>query len=257
MRELTKFRSVEILAATEAMGTTRVPGQDSFTSALIWAMKALVQERGGGRFTTVALLNKINSDAPHFPKEQHPLLFNRAKMFPTGLIILHPLRKAGSDDASSRKEIAEPEASTGTTLTLHYDFSEKPSSAYIWMFGHNLNTFIQGHAGINRVRWGGLSQSLSEARLKRQQRALEEDNSSAAFANNRTALDLLTPPASNRSSLRTTEPIARGSPAFDSADISSVSSMRPLDSNNEDEGQAKEPKGRRKRRRTMLHGDRF
>ena len=234
------------------MGSTKVPGRDSFTSALIYALETLRNERENGRFTTVDLLNKINSDAPHFPKEQHPLLFNRAKMFPTGLILLHPLQNAGSDDASSRSTLAEPETFTETTLTLHYDFSEKPSPAYIEMFGNSLNKHFQGHGGINRVRWGGLSQSLSEDRLKRQQRAIVEVSRRAASANTTTALDILTPPASSRSSLRTMEPVAKGSP---SADISSVSSIKPLDSNDEDEGQTEEPKGRRKRRRTALHGE--
>ena len=252
MREFTKFRSVEILAATEEMGTTRVPGRDSFTSALIYALQTLVNERENGRFTTVDLLNKIRSDAPHFPKDQHPILFNRAKMFPTGLILLHPLQNAGLDDTSSRSELAEPEAFTGTTLTLHYDFSEKPSLDYVEMLGKSLNKFFQGHGGINRVRWGGLSQPLSEARLKRQQRAFKEDNRSAAPANTRTTLDLPTPPESSLFSLPTMEPVAKGSPP---ADILSVLSIGPLDSNDEDEGQIEEPKRRRKRRRTALHGE--
>ena len=227
-----------------------MPGKDSFTSALIYALEALVNERENGRFTTVALLNKIKSDAPHFPKDQNPMFFKGEKMFSTGRIMLQPLQTAGFDDDSWRKEAENPENYTGTTLTLYYDFTEKPSLAYIEMLGKEMNDFFKRNVNVDRVRWGGFSQPLSEARLKRQQRALEEVNRSATNAT--TAVDLLTPPASSRSSLRTLEPVAKGSP---SADISSVSSIKPLDSNDEDEGQTQEPKGRRKRRRTALHSE--
>jgi len=44
-----------------------MPGEDSFTTALIWALKFLVEDRK--RFTTLELQTKI-MDAPNFPKNQ-------------------------------------------------------------------------------------------------------------------------------------------------------------------------------------------
>lgn len=157
--ELTILRSFEYLAATEEMGFTKVPGKDSFTRALIYALEALVEERADGRFTTVELLNKIK-DAPHFPKDQNPMLINREKNYSAGRIMLHPLKGNGSDVELSRKEAAKLDPLKGHALTLHFDFSEKPSSTYLEMLGRELNDFFERNLGINQVRWGGMRQAL-------------------------------------------------------------------------------------------------
>ena len=73
------------------MDLTPRPGKDSFTRALIYALKALVEKRQDGRFTTVELLNKIK-EAPDFPKDQNPMLSDREKKGSAGRIMLHPLQ---------------------------------------------------------------------------------------------------------------------------------------------------------------------
>ena len=141
------------------MGSTKVPGKDSFTRALIYALEALVEERADGRFTTVELLNKIK-DAPHFPKDQNPMLINREKKHSSGRIMLHPLKGNSSDVELSRKETAKLDSLKGHALTLHFDFSEKPSPTYLEMLGRELNDFFERNLGINQVRWGGMRQAM-------------------------------------------------------------------------------------------------
>ncbi len=258
-----RLRSFEYLAATEEMGFTKVPGEDSFTAALIYALEALVEEREDGRFTTVELLNKITADAPHFPKDQKPMLINREKekKFSAGRIMLHPLKRKSSDDEVPREEAANLNSLKGHALTLHFDFSEKPSPDYIEMFGRELNDFFRRNVGVNRVRWGGMRQSmfaratkLFQTSIKRQRRAsmrLQQSNASTAFSHTRLAenpQDPLTPSSSDQHSPRIPELATTGSPAFNSAS-STTSLIRPLDSTDESEGHVEDNRGRRKRRR--------
>lgn len=66
-------RCFEFLGACEENQNTRKPGPQSFTSALIWALKEL---RTRQTFQSSELRNKIE-EAPNFPDEQHPPLFSR------------------------------------------------------------------------------------------------------------------------------------------------------------------------------------
>ena len=238
------------------MGFTKVPGEDSFTAALIYALKTLVEERQDGRFTTVELLNKIKSEAPHFPKDQRPTLINREKekSFSAGRIMLHPLARKGSDDESSRKEAASLDPLKGYIMTLHFDFGAKPPATYIEMLGRELNDIFARNVGVNRVRWGGMRQSLvalaakkfqNRLRKRRASMRLEQANSGASFSHERLAenlQDLLTPYSSDQHSPRITEPATIGSPVFNPL-------RRPLDSNDESEGNVEDNRARRKRRR--------
>ena len=262
------LRSFEYLAATQEMGVTMRPGKDSFTRALIYALEALVEERPGSRFTTVELLNKIK-DAPHFPEDQNPMLSDREKNRSAGRIMLHPLQSKGSDSASSREEASSLNPLKGHTLTLHIEFSEKPSPTYLEAFGRSLNEFSEFHVGINQVRWGGLSyRSLAarvakdlqrKARRSRQQSMkLQQADSSEGFSDvrrNENSPDPLTPSSLGQQSLRTTESAARSSPEFDPAEINAMSLLRPRSSNNESEGHLRDQRERRKRRRTALDSE--
>ena len=169
------------------MGTTPYPGPESFTSALIYALEALVDEKGGGPFTTVEVLNKIKLDAPCFPKDQSPVLSDRERgSSGGGRIMLHPLQKENSDNGQPRigassldddrdHHLTVP-STTGATildqfkrsvLTLHFDFSEKPSHASVETLGRELNRiFSDSVQGVHRVRWGGIRQSMAARALK-------------------------------------------------------------------------------------------
>ena len=155
--QLTEYRLFEFLAAVEGHdGTTKPPGPESFTTALIFALKELVKEKDEGRFTTDELLRKIKNDAPKFPDYQTPAMSNRDnKHFSAGRIMLHPLRhheRSGvtSDDCPYRKAI-------GYVMTLHFNFGDEPPDEHLKTLGRKLNEiFEQSTLGVHRVDWGGL-----------------------------------------------------------------------------------------------------
>ena len=154
------------------MAATPIPGKNSFTSALIYALETLVKEQQGGRFTTVELLRKIKEDAPHFPKHQTPVLSEREeKTFP-GRIMLHPLQKGDSKSHSrrpltrqrSRSDTSEESCTIRHTLTLHFDFSNKPPWSHIERLGLGLNDSLERNTvGVGRIRWGGLHSIVARA----------------------------------------------------------------------------------------------
>ncbi|KAF6226904.1 hypothetical protein HO133_008345 [Letharia lupina] len=170
----------EYLAATKEMATTQVPGEDSFTSALIYALEALVEEKGMS--TTVELLRKIKSHAPNFPSDQIPVLSDRRDDAQAGRIMLHPLHRNqedGSRTAISSEETSNLDALKRHTVTLHSDFAKKPPSTDIEILGRHLNQiFERSTLGVNRVRWGGMKRSAAaravgsfQAGLQRSRRA--------------------------------------------------------------------------------------
>ena len=228
--EFTKFRSFEFLAATEEMGLTKVPGPDSFTSALIWALKSLVKEKENGRFTTVELRNKIKADAPDFPKDQNPVLVPRLKQTSTVRIMLHPLQRQGLNEQGSVKQLSLKKAASVDpfkrhTLTLHFDFGDKPSQIHIGIIGRKLNgVFRHTDIGLSQIRWGGRRQSMVaraaksfQDTLKKHRRAhlkLPEVIPPSTFPDtqlSRNARDPLTPYSSDQHSRGSAEPAAKGS----------------------------------------------
>ena len=243
------IRSFEYLAATEEMGITNVPGDDSFTRALIFALESLVKERLDGRFTTVELLNKIRDDAPHFPKDQTPILKNREKKHSAGRIMLHPLQNEGSDDGLSGREAAELDVLKGHALTLPllFDFPQRPSPNYIESLGRELNEFFQRNKGVNRVRWGGMRQSAAARAAKSFQATLRR-NRRASTKRQQTDADPPTPSSIDQHSPRIRERIASGSPDSNHADISVVSLDR-LNSNDESQDHVQDLRSGRKRRK--------
>ena len=276
-----RLRSFEYLAATQEMGVTMKPGKDSFTRGLIHALEALLKERSDGRFTTVELLNKIK-EAPHFPKDQNPILVDREKKRSAGRIMLHPLKGKGSNGHSSPEEAARLEAFKGHTLTLHFDFSKKPSPTYIETFGRELNDVFARRVDVNRVRWGGMKQAMAARYIKvfqairkrrqsmRPQQANlnnsgfdarqaqnnpDQANNSDSFSDARrsqSASDPLTPASLGQHSPRTMDPAAKGSPDMDPADMSL---LRPPNSNDESEGQVQDHREGRKRRRSAVDSE--
>lgn len=246
-----------------------MPGIDSFTSALIYALERLVEESKDGRFTTIELLNKIKIDAPHFPKDQTPMLVDREKKPSAGRIMLHPLRKRGSNDELSQKEVAILDPFKAETLTLHFDFSTKPSQTYIEMFGRGLNEYFERDVNINQVRWGGMkpfmaarAAKLFRAPLIRRKRtaSMRLQQASASVGSSDTKLtesgpDPLTPSSSDQHSPQLLEPEANSSLDFNSAYISAMSLSRPLDSNDEREEYVQDHRGRHKRRRSVPNSE--
>ena len=238
------------------------PEKDSFTRALTYALKALVEKRPCGRFTTVELLNKIK-EAPDFPKDQIPTLSDREKKGSAGRIMLHPLQGTIPDGALSQKKIVN--LFIGRTLTLHCDFNKKPSGDYVERFGRELNDCFQLNVGVNRVPWGGMRQAMAaryaryfQAQLKRnrsgsprpQPAIAGEGSSSARPAEN--SLDFPTLCSVDQHSPLSTELAVKGSPELDPADISAMPLPRSIDSIDESEGDIQDHGERRKRRKVAF-----
>jgi len=138
------------------MGTTAIPGDNSFTSALIYALKALVEKQRDGRFTTVDIMRKI-MECPDFPPEQTPMLSDRVGHTSAGRIMLHPLNKQGSGVQTAPVEFPHLDLAKRQTLTLHFDLMERPEPAHVEELGLELNRiFARRTLGVNRVRWGGM-----------------------------------------------------------------------------------------------------
>jgi len=102
----------EFLGATQANDTTKAPGAESFTSALIWALKAFSKDVDG--FTTSQLFTKI-LEAPDFPLHdgQRPCLTER------GHHSLRRLRIAAVPDTESELD-ATPTSGTEEPTEIEY-----------------------------------------------------------------------------------------------------------------------------------------
>lgn len=150
------------------MGTTPIPDPDSFTSALIFALKTLLEEKG--RFTTVELLEKIKGDIPHFSMDQYPELVNRSSNILTDHIILYSLHR-NQTDRSQSIVLAEEDKILDTyksrVLTLHFDFNSQSSYTAIKLIDRQLNqVFERFNLDVNQIRWRGVRESATARAVK-------------------------------------------------------------------------------------------
>ncbi|KAL8703684.1 MAG: hypothetical protein Q9201_003138 [Fulgogasparrea decipioides] len=253
-------RRFEYLAATDSMGRTPVPGEDSFTTALIWALKELKEKKLGGRFTTDELVREIKHNAPNFPKDQKPVLSDRDNGACAGRIILHPLPRAGSDNKISPPGGTSPDLRERHSVTLHLNFPRKPSFDAIERFGEELNYIFERNAlGVDRVRWGGIRQSMvgqaTEIFLKRcldlqKQRLLQSRELAPA-----TPVGLPTPSSSAQQSPDTRPFLAQGILTTNPPSLRRATLPATFDSGEDLEEQIQGPTKRRKRSNSMSGGD--
>jgi hypothetical protein len=153
------LRSSEFIGATVAGALTKIPGKSSFTTALIWALEKLANERP--IFTTSELV-KETCNAPDFPKTQVPILAERnaasntriqlSKLSPDG----GELESPGNAGALGSDIVPlDPQY-----LSLRFAFDNKPSDKEIKHMALSLNKMIKTHAlSARRVDWGGLRSS--------------------------------------------------------------------------------------------------
>ena len=150
-------RAFEYLGASSSDLTTKGPGEKSFTTALIWALK----ETRSARFTTLDLLNKV-CEAPNFPESQKPN-HQRRNNNNSELIILEPF----SDDEPSLSPdlVAHKDSSGKEILTLKFVLETRPSAQDVEAFGRDLNSIAskKDHLLINRIMWCSLQARHSEA----------------------------------------------------------------------------------------------
>lgn len=148
----TGTRSFEFLGATSSGTITRSPGCHSFTTALIWALKQLVEE--DTRFTTSTLAKKIR-DAPGFPVKQVPTLIER-NAASIVRIVLAPVPKSGQPT-----EVAKEESlGVGTNrelLSLKLVLEKRPTKKEVESLARGVKMMIQTEGlVIHNVIWGGL-----------------------------------------------------------------------------------------------------
>ncbi|KAL6715998.1 hypothetical protein ACLMJK_006960 [Lecanora helva] len=158
-------RYFEYLAACGPVDSTRVPGPKSFTSALILALEFLADpiNKPGGRFTTVDLLNRIKEHSPEFPADQNPKLCDRRKANgKPGYLMLHPLHLGAPQEQIIPKESDPGELTKIQTVTLHFDFSDRPPLEHIGILAQELDRISDQHSlQFHDVRWGGIKRSMA------------------------------------------------------------------------------------------------
>ena len=157
----TRERNIEVLGAASADGLTAIPGKNSFTHALIWALQKLAKEGKG--FTTSRLYNEILS-APHFPlEEQSPFLSTRSQHI-AKRIVLEPLvpdrhrNPLGlANDSQNFRE------SSRYSITLDFLFPACPSRSEIENLAEHMKELIRADGlKVTDIVWGGLKKRLEE-----------------------------------------------------------------------------------------------
>jgi hypothetical protein len=145
-------RGFECIAACGKNETTNWPGENSFTAALIWALRTLVRKRT--RFSTQELQTAIMG-APKFPPKQHVPLIERNEPCDQRLV-LAPIRKGDEEAEESPTETSEPEHPK-YHLDLRLWYLNKPEEEEISSFARRLRKLmIDDGIGASRIGWLGL-----------------------------------------------------------------------------------------------------
>lgn len=154
-----KRRAFEYLAATSAQSTTRKPGPESFTTALIWALKDLVAR--GKMFTTQELVTRI-LHAPDFPGDQGPRLSERGAAC-LRRIALEPLNEERIPEANETQS-QEEEVGETDDLSLRFVFTEYITEEMVTDLAKELkNVISEGGFKATAILWDGTnSQSFKK-----------------------------------------------------------------------------------------------
>ncbi|KAL8710279.1 MAG: hypothetical protein Q9220_005049 [cf. Caloplaca sp. 1 TL-2023] len=145
-------RSFEFLGACSSGNVTLSPGEESFTTALIWALGRLLDEQT--RFTVSELSCKIRN-APGFPRDQVPVQLDRG-VHAIQRIMLAPLPEPSNDAEQHTPEPPSREAQG--LLNLNFFLDEPPTKPTIKKFAQALSRFMwQEKMPVNNIVWGGLT----------------------------------------------------------------------------------------------------
>jgi hypothetical protein len=148
-------RIFEFLGASGPEQTTPLPGADSFSSALTWALKELAPD---GCFMSSELLEKI-LNAPRFPqKGQLPCLSERG-LHSVRRLILEPLPEPTKANCPSQPRAREEATdSFEYSLNLQFLLPKIPSDDEIKKMCDGLKELINSHHFIaKQILWKGLS----------------------------------------------------------------------------------------------------
>jgi hypothetical protein len=148
-------RIFEFLGATGPDGTTPLPGKDSFTSAMIWALEQLADEDAS--FMLSELLEKVLK-APDFYRDgQVPCMSERGPHCVRKLI-LEPMA-TGTEEPQSKPEGRHDEASElfKYCLNLQFLLPDAPDDRDIKRMCDSLRDLIVSHHFYARqILWQGL-----------------------------------------------------------------------------------------------------
>ncbi|KAE9365616.1 hypothetical protein N431DRAFT_563478 [Stipitochalara longipes BDJ] len=162
-------RSFEYLAASTS-SYTRSPGKESFTSALIWALKKLARQsaqatsQASTMFTTSKLAKTI-CDCPDFPQGQSPSLTTR-DIDAWQHIILAPLPREGvstrtptpsREHENDDEEEDEDYKPIPQFLSLTFQFKHKQDAMQFKKLADHLKKFMKvDNTSLENVQWGGI-----------------------------------------------------------------------------------------------------
>lgn len=152
------YRAFEYLAATSANSTTRKPGPQSFTSALIWSLDNLLKRHAP--FSTQELLRTINVEAPDFPEDQCPRLAEGPH--PTERkIMLAPLTKESIEQADKatqheHKDDLDEERRRDLHLRFTFDCGDLTEHNLKRFAGQMKNLLQHGGHQAKAVSWEGI-----------------------------------------------------------------------------------------------------
>lgn len=154
------IRNFEFLGATED-GTTPLPGEKSFTTALIWALENL--SALNSPFSTAELFYQITAKAPSFPKKQRPVLKQRDEPSIQRLM-LAPIPKGGKFVPSESPRLAQGQsldlqADIKRSVDLRFFFEEFPTEENITRLSKKMKELLDGgELPATHISWVGLFQ---------------------------------------------------------------------------------------------------
>ena len=138
--------------------TTKGPGKDSFTSALIYALEKLSKDPDG--FTTQLLYSTIRS-APNFPKKQTPVLEERPGSYSPRKLQLAPLPQAGdAPPPMTPIDTEEDKNNAKFGLYLQLTFDRLPARSEMVEMCKGMKAMVQDkqlHA--TQINWKGMHRS--------------------------------------------------------------------------------------------------
>ena len=154
-RSIFSSKIFEFLGATQAHDVALAPGDESFSSALAWALENLATQPDG--FTTLQLEQKIKQ-APLFPsKTQVPCLTTRGEASLRRLKIA-PLPKEPAEPTQKPRERPREDVETiKYYLQLQLLFSSCPDETHVKDLTENLKDLVRGRdLPLRQVLWRGL-----------------------------------------------------------------------------------------------------
>ena len=170
-------RSFEFLAACGSNEVTAMPGDASFTSALIWSLKLLAKKPS---FTTHQLLRKVNEDAPDFPRHQHALIMERGEDETSCVrkLVLAPLPKPGEkDERTFSSEDKKPKDLIKHYLDLRFFYDKLPTKNEVLFLSESLKNMIANEKiTVRHIGWLRMTDIARNAADQWRRRATIKEN---------------------------------------------------------------------------------